>query len=107
MPLVDHHRRRSRSSSGFRGDNGGNGGDSSANDGNNIAPHLVGGISSTRTVSASASSEVEQRAVLTDRFGRFHDYLRISLTERCNLRCTYCMPAHGVDLAPAETMLTD
>ena len=44
---------------------------------------------------------------LPDRFGRFHNYLRISLTERCNLRCTYCMPAHGVDLAPPETMLTD
>lgn len=29
---------------------------------------------------------------LTDKFGRFHDYLRISLTERCNLRCKYCMP---------------
>ena len=107
MPIVDHHRRRSRSSSSFRGDSGGNGGDSSANDANNIAPPQVGGISSTRTVSASASSEVEQTAVLTDRFGRFHNYLRISLTERCNLRCTYCMPAHGVDLAPPETMLTD
>src|SRR5690349_14399709 len=30
--------------------------------------------------------------MLTDRFGRIHDYLRISLTETCNLRCTYCMP---------------
>src|SRR5690348_9320236 len=30
--------------------------------------------------------------MLTDRFGRVHDYLRISLTETCNLRCTYCMP---------------
>ena len=29
---------------------------------------------------------------LTDKFGRGHNYLRISLTERCNLRCTYCMP---------------
>ena len=30
--------------------------------------------------------------MLTDSFGRFHDYLRISLTDRCNLRCSYCMP---------------
>src|SRR5437868_1502406 len=30
--------------------------------------------------------------MLTDRFGRVHDYLRISLTESCNFRCTYCMP---------------
>lgn len=29
---------------------------------------------------------------LTDKFNRQHDYLRISVTERCNLRCTYCMP---------------
>jgi cyclic pyranopterin phosphate synthase len=29
---------------------------------------------------------------LTDRFNRQHDYLRISITERCNLRCLYCMP---------------
>ncbi|NNE71940.1 MAG: GTP 3',8-cyclase MoaA [Rhodothermales bacterium] len=44
--------------------------------------------------------------VLTDSFGRFHDYLRISLTERCNLRCVYCMPAEGVDLKPRAEMLT-
>lgn len=35
---------------------------------------------------------------LYDQHGRLHDYLRVSLTERCNLRCTYCMPADGVDL---------
>lgn len=34
--------------------------------------------------------------MLTDSFGRVHDYLRISLTEKCNLRCTYCMPEDGV-----------
>ena len=45
-------------------------------------------------------------AFLTDRFGRQHTYLRISLTERCNLRCTYCMPAAGVPLSPARTQLT-
>ncbi|CAN5247718.1 GTP 3',8-cyclase MoaA [soil metagenome] len=33
---------------------------------------------------------------LTDQFGRNHDYLRISLTERCNLRCFYCMPEEGI-----------
>lgn len=35
---------------------------------------------------------------IVDRFGRIHDYLRISLTERCNLRCTYCMPEEGITL---------
>lgn len=39
---------------------------------------------------------------LLDAFGRKHDYLRISLTERCNLRCRYCMPLEGVPLLPAE-----
>lgn len=33
---------------------------------------------------------------LTDRFGRIHDYLRISLTDRCNFRCVYCMPEEGI-----------
>jgi len=41
-----------------------------------------------------------------DSFGRFHDYLRISLTERCNLRCKYCMPEEGVDLSPDGEILT-
>ena len=36
--------------------------------------------------------------VLVDKFGRKHDYLRISLLERCNLRCTYCMPEEGIEL---------
>ena len=44
--------------------------------------------------------------ILTDTFGRQHSYLRISLTERCNLRCTYCMPAEGVDLKPRNHLLT-
>lgn len=35
---------------------------------------------------------------LIDNFGRKHDYLRISLTEKCNLRCTYCMPEEGIQL---------
>lgn len=36
--------------------------------------------------------------MITDHFGRIHDYLRISLTELCNLRCFYCMPEEGVPL---------
>uniref|UniRef100_A0A7E4VMR7 Radical SAM core domain-containing protein n=1 Tax=Panagrellus redivivus TaxID=6233 RepID=A0A7E4VMR7_PANRE len=43
---------------------------------------------------------------LTDRFNRFHSYLRISLTEKCNLRCSYCMPLEGVPLSPANHILT-
>jgi hypothetical protein len=37
---------------------------------------------------------------------RKHTYLRISLTERCNLRCMYCMPEQGVDLTPGADLLT-
>ena len=44
--------------------------------------------------------------MLADRFGRRHTTLRLGLTERCNLRCTYCMPAAGVPLAPTRAMLT-
>ncbi|XP_060526061.1 molybdenum cofactor biosynthesis protein 1 [Cylas formicarius] len=43
---------------------------------------------------------------LTDSFGRRHTYLRISLTERCNLRCQYCMPADGVKLTQSAKLLT-
>jgi cyclic pyranopterin phosphate synthase len=43
---------------------------------------------------------------LTDTFGRQHNYLRISLTERCNLRCQYCMPKEGVKLTPQSEVLT-
>lgn len=43
--------------------------------------------------------EVKERAdrpeQWIDSFGRRHTYLRISLTERCNLRCQYCMPEEG------------
>lgn len=42
-----------------------------------------------------------------DRFGRRIDYLRISLTDRCNLRCVYCMPATGMHFAPKDELLTD
>ncbi|GKT53676.1 molybdenum cofactor biosynthesis protein 1 B [Colletotrichum tofieldiae] len=43
---------------------------------------------------------------LTDTFHRQHDYLRISVTERCNLRCVYCMPEEGVPLSPTSELLT-
>jgi molybdenum cofactor biosynthesis protein A len=44
---------------------------------------------------------------LIDKFGRQHSYLRISLSERCNLRCLYCMPEDGVPLQPAENLLSN
>jgi cyclic pyranopterin phosphate synthase len=43
---------------------------------------------------------------LVDPFGRIHDDLRISVTDRCNLRCTYCMPAEGMRFLPSSALLT-
>ena len=43
---------------------------------------------------------------ITDQFGRVHDYLRISLTERCNLRCFYCMPEDGIVLTEKSNLMT-
>src|ERR1700754_4050268 len=42
---------------------------------------------------------------LVDTFGRIATDLRVSLTDRCNLRCTYCMPAEGLDWLPGEQLL--
>ena len=44
--------------------------------------------------------------MLVDSFGRTLDYLRISITDRCNLRCLYCMPPEGVKWKPHENILT-
>jgi cyclic pyranopterin phosphate synthase len=44
---------------------------------------------------------------LLDRYGRTGRDLRVSVTDRCNLRCTYCMPAEGLDWLPKPEMLTD
>ena len=44
---------------------------------------------------------------LADRYGRVATDLRVSLTDRCNLRCSYCMPAEGLDWLPGDEVLTD
>lgn len=48
----------------------------------------------------------EKPGRLVDRFGRGHSYLRISVTDRCNLRCAYCMPAGGIDWKPRQELLS-
>jgi cyclic pyranopterin phosphate synthase len=45
--------------------------------------------------------------MLTDSYGRTATDLRVSLTDRCNLRCAYCMPADGLDWLPKPELLTD
>lgn len=44
---------------------------------------------------------------MKDQYGRELTDLRISLTDRCNLRCVYCMPAEGIDFRPADELLSD
>ncbi len=43
---------------------------------------------------------------LVDNFGRQISYLRLAITDRCNLRCQYCMPAHGIDIVNRNELLT-
>ena len=47
-----------------------------------------------------------QKPQIIDSFGREHTYLRISLTDRCNLRCFYCMPEEGIELTDKENVMT-
>lgn len=49
---------------------------------------------------------IKNSKILQDTHGRDHAYLRISLIERCNLRCTYCMPEEGVKLSPKSHLMT-
>ena len=44
---------------------------------------------------------------LIDPHGRVHRDLRVSLTDKCNLRCTYCMPAEGLPWLASERLLSD
>ncbi len=43
---------------------------------------------------------------LIDNFGRQISYVRLAVTDRCNLRCQYCMPAQGIDIVPRKELLT-
>jgi len=55
---------------------------------------------------SSPSSTVNEYAPLQDTYGRTFDYVRIAVTEKCNLRCTYCMPEEGVDFKNGEQILS-
>ena len=55
-------------------------------------------------LSAPAADGVPQQ--LVDRYGRTVRDLRLSITDRCNLRCTYCMPAQGLQWLPTPDLLT-
>jgi GTP 3',8-cyclase len=55
---------------------------------------------------ASGIAEATHAATLTDSFGRVHRDLRISVTDRCNFRCTYCMPEEGMQWLPRHDVLS-
>lgn len=56
---------------------------------------------------AAAPGGRPETPALVDRFGRVAQDLRVSLTDRCNLRCEYCMPAEGFDWLPTREVLSD
>ena len=58
------------------------------------------------TIPLPAPSVRTRPGALVDRYGRVATDLRVSVTDRCNLRCTYCMPAEGLDWLPKPELLT-
>jgi molybdenum cofactor biosynthesis enzyme MoaA len=69
------------------------------------APTLIYRLSQARIAAIEAARPFSP--ALVDTYARRHDYLRISLTERCNLRCFYCMPEEGIELSPKSHILSD
>jgi GTP 3',8-cyclase len=79
-----------------------------------VSPPVALGLPTVRRSATprddSAAAPAAERPAdprLIDRFGRVATDLRVSLTDRCSLRCTYCMPAEGLDWLPGEQVLTD
>lgn len=56
---------------------------------------------------STAAAETASDVALIDAFGRLAQDLRISLTDKCSLRCTYCMPAEGLDWLKSDAVLSD
>ncbi|KAI9764763.1 MAG: hypothetical protein M1840_008032 [Geoglossum simile] len=75
-----------------------------------VPPHGIPGAAPQTLLQVHRKDAVQDAkpfsSFLTDKFQRQHDYLRISITERCNLRCLYCMPEEGVPLSPPAHLLT-
>ena len=64
------------------------------------------GLPSMRRDDAQPPAGMPSSGPLVDTFGRVATDLRVSLTDRCNLRCTYCMPAEGLDWLPGDELLS-
>src|ERR1700753_4091746 len=65
------------------------------------------GVPTVRRSADLAAGEVPVAGPLVDTYGRAATDLRVSLTDRCNLRCNYCMPAEGLDWLAGPELLTD
>nr|MDP9167933.1 GTP 3',8-cyclase MoaA [Actinomycetota bacterium] len=63
------------------------------------------GVPSVRPPATPRAVGMPAAGPLLDTFGRAATDLRVSLTDRCNLRCTYCMPAEGLDWLPSDDLL--
>jgi cyclic pyranopterin phosphate synthase len=57
-------------------------------------------------VPGGSAADMPTAGPLVDRFGRVHDDLRLSITDRCNLRCVYCMPSEGMTFLPRSEVLS-
>lgn len=64
------------------------------------------GLPSMRRDGVQPPAGMPASGPLVDTFGRVATDLRVSLTDRCNLRCTYCMPAEGLDWLPGDELLS-
>lgn len=72
-----------------------------------LCAHYICKVPNESKITTTLQEETEENPrTLTDSFNREHTYLRISLIEKCNLRCTYCMPAEGVQLSPSSSIMT-
>src|ERR1700689_1155890 len=70
-----------------------------------VQPHLrdLGEIKGALSV---ATASMPTTGPLVDRYGRVHEDLRISVTDRCNLRCVYCMSEEGMTFLPRSELLS-
>ena len=68
-----------------------------------VRPHRAEG---RERATADASRAMPKSGPLVDRYGRVHRDLRISITDRCNLRCVYCMPDEGMTFLAHDQLLT-
>jgi cyclic pyranopterin phosphate synthase len=70
-------------------------------------PVTLGMPALRRTAAGTGTATRPDDPRLVDRFGRIATDLRVSLTDRCNLRCSYCMPPEGLSWTPSERVLSD